>query len=159
MRCASGTASNRVIDSIVVCTKLTARLRKQPGGFYFEARSHRLIGGTCLGSIGRELGVSPHTTTRPCQIERLVGTRSLTRETPGCPSTNTLGPAGTDPSESLVFDGFRVFEHSHDLHFDLKLLIGSSHFVYGIGRGGAATRWLGPVVPEVGNTAIDPQRS
>jgi hypothetical protein len=33
-----------------------------------------------------------------------------------------------------VLDGFRTFEHSQYWPFDLNLLIGTSHFVYGIGE-------------------------
>jgi hypothetical protein len=35
------------------------------------------------------------------------------------------------PSEPLVLDGFRTFEHSQYWPMDINLLIGTSHFVYG----------------------------
>ena len=37
----------------------------------------------------------------------------------------------TAPSEPLVLDGFRTFELGQSWPFDLNLLIGTSHFVYG----------------------------
>jgi hypothetical protein len=41
-----------------------------------------------------------------------------------------MRPRGA-PSEPLVLDGFRSFEHSQYWPMDLNLLIGASHFVYG----------------------------
>jgi hypothetical protein len=38
------------------------------------------------------------------------------------------------PTEPLVLDGFRTFEHSQYWPFDLNLLVGPSHYVYGIGE-------------------------
>jgi hypothetical protein len=37
----------------------------------------------------------------------------------------------TAPTEPLVLDGFRSFEYGHYWPFDLNLLVGTSHFVYG----------------------------
>jgi transposase-like protein len=37
----------------------------------------------------------------------------------------------TAPREPLVLDGFRTFEFGHYWPFDLNLLVGTSHFVYG----------------------------
>jgi hypothetical protein len=39
-------------------------------------------------------------------------------------------PKGT-PTEPLVLDGFRTFEHSQYWPMDINLLIGTSHFIYG----------------------------
>jgi transposase-like protein len=36
------------------------------------------------------------------------------------------------PAEALVLDGFRAFEFGHYWPFDLNLLVGVSHYVYGI---------------------------
>jgi hypothetical protein len=41
-----------------------------------------------------------------------------------------MRPEGA-PSEPLVLDGFRSFEHSQYWPFELNLLVGCSHFVYG----------------------------
>jgi hypothetical protein len=41
-----------------------------------------------------------------------------------------MRPAGV-PQEPLVLDGFRSFEHSQYWPFDLNLLVGVSHYVYG----------------------------
>ncbi len=88
-----------------------------------ERLFHRVIGGSCLRQISRELGVSPTTVQR--QTERLGRHCLLFHE--------RLRPRGA-PTEPLVLDGFRTFEHSQYWPFDLNLLIGVSHYVYGVGE-------------------------
>jgi len=84
---------------------------------------HRLVGGSCLRQISRELGVT-HSTLQN-QTERLGRHCLLFHE--------QLRPKRA-PLEPLVLDGFRTFEHSQYWPFDLNLLVGTSHFVYGIGE-------------------------
>ncbi len=81
---------------------------------------HRLLGCSALRQIAREFGVSHSTVQR--QSERL-GRHCLL-------ALDALGPR-TAPSEPLVLDGFRTFEHSQYWPYDLNLLIGASHYVYG----------------------------
>jgi hypothetical protein len=81
---------------------------------------HRLVGGSCLRQIGRELGI-PHSTLQR-QADRL-GRHCLLFH-------KRLRPSAA-PKEPLVLDGFRTFEHSQYWPFDLNLLIGVSHYVYG----------------------------
>jgi len=81
---------------------------------------HRLVGGSCLRQIAREVGVSPSTVQR--QTERLGRHCLLLHE--------RLRPRRA-PTEPLVLDGFRTFEHSQYWPFDLNLLVGASHYVYG----------------------------
>ncbi len=88
-----------------------------------ETLFHRLVGGSCLRQISRELGVTHR--TLQLQAERLGRHCLLFHE--------RLRPR-TAPDEPLVLDGFRTFEHSQYWPFDLNLLIGTSHFVYGIGE-------------------------
>lgn len=88
-----------------------------------EPLFHRLVGGSCLRQISRELGVT-HSTLQH-QAERLGRHCLLFHE--------QLRPR-TAPDEPLVLDGFRTFEHSQYWPFDLNLLVGTSHFVYGIGE-------------------------
>ena len=88
-----------------------------------ETLFHRLVGGSCLRQISRELGVT-HSALQH-QAERLGRHCLLFHE--------RLRPK-TVPDEPLVLDGFRTFEHSQYWPFDLNLLIGTSHFVYGIGE-------------------------
>ena len=88
-----------------------------------ETLFHRLVGGSCLRQISRELGVTHR--TLQLQSERLGRHCLLFHE--------LLRPR-TAPHEPLVLDGFRTFEHSQYWPFDLNLLIGTSHFVYGMGE-------------------------
>jgi transposase-like protein len=88
-----------------------------------EPLFHRLVGGSCLRQISRELGVVHSTLQR--QTERLGRHCLLFHE--------QLRPR-TPPREPLVLDGFRSFEHSQYWPFDLNLLIGASHYVYGFGE-------------------------
>jgi transposase-like protein len=81
---------------------------------------HRLVGCSALRQIGREFGVTHSTLQR--QSERLGRHCLLVLE--------ALRPRGA-PAEPLVLDGFRTFEHSQYWPFDLQLLVGVSHFVYG----------------------------
>jgi transposase-like protein len=90
---------------------------------FLEPLFHRLVGGSCLRQISRELGVGHSTLQR--QTERLGRHCLLFHE--------QLRPR-TPPREPLVLDGFRTFEHSQYWPFDLNLLIGTSHFVYAVGE-------------------------
>lgn len=85
-----------------------------------ERLFHRLVGGSCLRQISRELGVAHSTVQR--QVERLGRHCLLFHE--------RLRPR-TAPREALVLDGFRTFEYSQYWPFDLNLLVGVSHYVYG----------------------------
>ena len=85
-----------------------------------EPLFHRLVGGSCLRQISRELGVAHSTVQR--QTERLGRHCLLFHE--------QRRPRGA-PQEPLVLDGFRTFEHSQYWPFDLNLLVGVSHYVYG----------------------------
>ncbi len=88
-----------------------------------EPLFHRLVGGSCLRQISREFGVT-HSALQH-QTERLGRHCLLFHE--------QLRPKQA-PDEPLVLDGFRTFEHSQYWPFDLNLLIGTSHFVYGMGE-------------------------
>ncbi len=90
---------------------------------FLEPLFHRLVGGSCLRQISREFGVTHSTVQR--QTERLGRHCLLFHE--------RLRPR-IPPTEPLVLDGFRSFEHSQYWPFDLNLLIGTSHYVYGIGE-------------------------
>jgi hypothetical protein len=81
---------------------------------------HRLVGCSALRQIAREFGLAHSSVQR--QAERLGRHCLLWLE--------ALRPGGT-PAEPLVLDGFRTFEHSHYWPFDLNLLVGVSHYVYG----------------------------
>jgi hypothetical protein len=72
-----------------------------------------------LRQIAREFGVAPSTLQR--QAERLGRHCLLLHE--------ALRPE--HPREPLVLDGFRGFESGRYWPFDLNLLIGASHYVYG----------------------------
>ena len=85
-----------------------------------EPLFHRLVGGSCLRQISREFGVAHSTIQR--QKERL-GRHCLLFHEQRRPKRG--------PDEPLVLDGFRTFEHSQYWPFDLNLLVGTSHFVYG----------------------------
>jgi transposase-like protein len=80
----------------------------------------RLLGCSGLRQIAREFGVAHTTLLR--QTERLGRHCLLLHE--------ALRPRGA-PREPLVLDGFRSFESGQYWPFDLNLLIGLSHFVYG----------------------------
>jgi hypothetical protein len=73
-----------------------------------------------LRQIAWELGVSVATVQR--HVERLGRHCLLLHE--------KLRPAGP-PEQTLVLDGFRSFEFGQYWPFDVNLLIGQSHFVYG----------------------------
>jgi len=81
---------------------------------------HRLVGCSALRQIAREFGLAHSSVQRQC--ERL-GRHCLLR-------LEALRPQGA-PAEPLVLDGFRTFEHSQYWPFDLNLLVGASHYVYG----------------------------
>jgi hypothetical protein len=81
---------------------------------------HRLLGCSGLRQIAREFGLAHSTVQR--QSERL-GRHCLL-------VLDALGPR-TAPTEPLVLDGFRSFEHSQYWPYDLNLLVGASHYVYG----------------------------
>jgi hypothetical protein len=81
---------------------------------------HRLVGCSALRQIAREFGLAHSSVQR--QGERL-GRHCLLR-------LEALRPKGA-PAEPLVLDGFRTFEHSQYWPFDLNLLVGASHYVYG----------------------------
>ena len=85
-----------------------------------EPLFHRLVGGSCFRQISRELGVAHSTVQR--QAERLGRHCLLLHE--------QMRPVAA-PKEQLVLDGFRSFEHSQYWPFDLNLLVGVSHYVYG----------------------------
>lgn len=85
-----------------------------------EPLFHRLVGGSCLRQISREFGLAHSTVQR--QMNRLGRHCLLLHE--------HLRPKEA-PHEPLVLDGFRTFEQSQYWPFDLNLLIGPSHYVYG----------------------------
>ena len=80
----------------------------------------RVLGCSGFRQIAREFGVQPLTVQR--QVERLGRHCLLVQE--------ELRPRGS-PREPLVLDGFRTLESGHYWPFDLNLLVGESHFVYG----------------------------
>jgi transposase-like protein len=80
----------------------------------------RLVECSALRQIARGLGVTHSTLQR--QSERL-GRHCLLL-------LDALGPRGA-PTEPMVLDGFRTFEHSQYWPFDLNLLVGVSYYVYG----------------------------
>jgi transposase-like protein len=81
---------------------------------------HRLVGCSALRQIAREFGLAHSSVQR--QSERLGRHCLLFLE--------ELRPKGA-PCEPLVLDGLRTFEHSQYWPFDLNLLVGTSHYVYG----------------------------
>jgi transposase-like protein len=81
---------------------------------------HRLLGCSALRQIAREFGLTHSSVQR--QGERLGRHCLLFLE--------ALRPRQA-PAEPLVLDGFRTFENSQYWPFDLNLLIGASHYVYG----------------------------
>jgi transposase-like protein len=80
---------------------------------------HRLVGCSALRQIAREFALAHSSVQR--QAERLGRHCLLFLE--------EHRPAR--PAEPLVLDGFRTFEHSQYWPFDLNLLLGVSHYVYG----------------------------
>jgi transposase-like protein len=95
----------------------------------------RLLGCSGLRQIAREFGVA-HTTLQH-QAERLGRHCLLLHE--------ELRPRGA-PREPLVLDGFRSFEHGQYWPFDLNLLVGASHYVYGFND--AELRRSGTMTPQ-----------
>lgn len=81
---------------------------------------HRLVGCSALRQIAREFGLAHSSVQR--QAERLGRHCLLVLE--------AHRPAA-GPAEPLVLDGLRSFEHSQYWPFDLNLLVGVSHYVYG----------------------------
>jgi hypothetical protein len=81
---------------------------------------HRLLSCSALRQIAREFGVAPSTIQH--QAERL-GRHALLFHEERRPAL---------PSEPLVLDGFRTFERGQYWPFDLNLLVGASHYVYGM---------------------------
>jgi transposase-like protein len=81
---------------------------------------HRLIGCSGLRQIAREFGLTHSSVQR--QSERLGRHCLLFLE--------EHRPRGA-PLEPVVLDGFRTFEQSQYWPFDLNLLVGASHYVYG----------------------------
>jgi transposase-like protein len=88
-------------------------------GHLLDAVFHRLVSCSGLRQIARETGVS-HTTVR--RLADRLGRHCLLFHEQHRPETT--------PSEPLVLDGFRTFEHSQYWPMDINLLIGTSHFVY-----------------------------
>jgi transposase-like protein len=80
----------------------------------------RLLGCSAYRQIAREFDVSHATIQR--QTERLGRHCLLLHE--------RLRPRQA-PREPLVLDGFRTFEYGQYWPFDLNLLVGVSHYVYG----------------------------
>ena len=80
----------------------------------------RVLACSSYRQIAQEFGVS-HTTVQH-QVERLGRHCLLLHE--------QLRPRGA-PCEPLVLDGFRSFEYGQYWPFDLNLVVGESHFVYG----------------------------
>ena len=81
---------------------------------------HRLVGCSALRQIAREFDLAHSSVQR--QSERLGRHCLLFLE--------EHRPRGA-PTEPLVLDGFRTFEHSQYWPFDLNLLVGTSYYVYG----------------------------
>ena len=89
-------------------------------GDLLESIFHRLVSCSGLRQIARETGVA-HTTVQ--LLSERLGRHCLLFHEQRRPRQA--------PSEPLVLDGFRTFEHSQYWPMDLNLLIGTSHFVYG----------------------------
>jgi len=89
-------------------------------GRLLEPLFKRLVSCSGLRQIAREMEVS-HST-----VQRL--TERLGRH---CLLFHERMRPKTAPSEPLVLDGFRTFEHSQYWPMDLNLLVGASHYVYG----------------------------
>ena len=91
---------------------------KEPG--WLRPLFHRLLGCSALRQIAREFGLAPSTVQR--QTERLGRHCLLLLEELGSREA---------PAEPLILDGFRSFEFGQYWPFDLNLLVGASHYVYG----------------------------
>jgi len=85
-----------------------------------EATFHRLVSCSGFRQIAREFDVS-HSTIR--RLSDRLGRHCLLFQ-------ERLRPR-TCPTEPLVLDGFRSFEHSQYWPMDLNLVVGTSLFVYG----------------------------
>ena len=81
----------------------------------------RLLGCSALRQIARELAVAPSTVQR---LAERLGRHCLLHHEAQRPKQA--------PREPLVLDGFRTIESGHFWPFDLNLLVGVSHFVYGM---------------------------
>jgi len=103
-------------------------------GHLLESTFHRLVSCSGLRQIARETGVS-HTTIR--RLADRLGRHCLLFQ-------ETMRPREA-PTEPLVLDGFRTFEHSQYWPMDIHLLIGPSHFVYGFNE--AELRRSGTMTP------------
>lgn len=89
-------------------------------GHLLPAVFHRLVSCSGLRQIARETGVS-HST-----IQRLSD--RLGRH---CLLLHEQMRPGSCPTEPLVLDGFRTFEHSQYWPMDLNIVVGASLFIYG----------------------------
>ena len=89
-------------------------------GDLLESTFHRLVACSGMRQIARETGVS-HSTIR--RLSDRLGRHCLLFH-------EAMRPKGC-PSEPLVLDGFRTFEHSQYWPLDLNLVVGTSLFVYG----------------------------
>jgi len=85
-----------------------------------EPLFYRLVACSGFRQIAREMHVSKTTIQR---LSEHLGRHCLLFH-------ERLRPRDA-PCEPLVLDGFRTFEHSQYWPFDLNLLVGSSHYVYG----------------------------
>ncbi len=81
---------------------------------------HRLVSCSGFRQIAREAGVS-HSTIR--RLSDRLGRHCILFHESKRPRVS--------PTEPLVLDGFRTFEHSQYWPMDINLLVGTSHFVYG----------------------------
>jgi hypothetical protein len=104
----------------------------------------RVLGCSSLRQIAHEFGVSHSTVVH--QVARLGRHCLLLHE--------QLRPEV--PTEVLVLDGFRAFEFGQYWPFDLNLLVGVSHFVYGLRR--AIAELVGRVVPEGAHVELHSDR-
>jgi len=85
-----------------------------------EPLFYRLLACSGFRQIAREMHVSKTTIQR---LSEHLGRHCLLFH-------ERLRPRDA-PKEPLVLDGFRTFEHSQYWPFDLNLLVGTSHYVYG----------------------------
>jgi transposase-like protein len=85
-----------------------------------EAVFHRLVSCSCFRQIARETGVS-HSTIR--RLSDRLGRHCLLFH-------ERMRPKSC-PTEPLVLDGFRTFEHSQYWPMDMNLVVGTSLFIYG----------------------------
>jgi len=89
-------------------------------GHLLEAVFHRLVSCSGIRQIARETGVS-HSTIR--RLSDRLGRHCLLFHEQMRPKSG--------PTEPLVLDGFRTFEHSQYWPMDLNLVVGTSLFLYG----------------------------